>query len=261
MGVPYTFGGQVGNVNASQLDADFAYLTAGTVGGGGGGAVSGTQGGGTGSSTGLGLIFVQAIAGGVGGTANAITLTTSVVPTSLQWGMHFIFVPLYANTGNATININGTGAFPIQNGDLLLTGGEINPLRAAVRLYYSINGSAYGMENINDGNTWLLPQNSLSSAWTTVQSDRGKHLYHPAADTTPRIWTIDSNANVPYDIGTTITFVNEVGAGAITLEINSDTLVLYPGGSTGNRTLAAGGICTALKVGTTRWIVSGTNLS
>jgi hypothetical protein len=260
MGVPYTFGGQVGNVNASELDADFNYLTAGTSGGGGGGAVYGPGGGGTGSSTGLGLIFVAVNPGGVGGSANAITLTTSVVPTSIQFGMHFIFVPLYVNTGNTTLNINGTGAFPLYVDSNLLTGGELSPL-GGVRVYYSINGSAYGMERINDGNTWYLPQNSQSAAYGLVISDQGKMIYHPSADTNARTFTIPANASVAYQIGTCITFINDVSAGALTIAITSDTLNWSPSGGTGSRVLTAPGVATAVKTTATSWMISGSGLS
>jgi hypothetical protein len=107
-----------------------------------------------------------------------------------------------------------------------------------------------------------IPQNSKSADYTTVAADAGKHIYHPAADTTARTWTIDSNANVAYEIGTAITFDNDYGAGALTIAITSDTLVLVgSAGSTGSRTLASGGQATAIKVGTTRWRISGTGLS
>ena len=107
----------------------------------------------------------------------------------------------------------------------------------------------------------LIPQVSLSAAYTTILSDGGKHLYHPSADATPRIWTIDSNASVAYPIGTAITFINDTSAGTLTIAINTDTLVLAGTGSTGSRTLTANGIATAIKVTATRWIISGTNLS
>ena len=104
-------------------------------------------------------------------------------------------------------------------------------------------------------------QNSKSAAYTTVLSDDGKHIFHPSADTTARTWTIDSNANVPYNIGAAITFVNQNGAGVITIAIASDTLRLAGAGTTGSRTLAANGIATALKVAATEWIISGTGLT
>jgi hypothetical protein len=106
-----------------------------------------------------------------------------------------------------------------------------------------------------------IPQNSQSSAYTTVLVDAQKHIFHPSADTTARTWTIDSNANVAYPLGTAITFVNQNAGGAITIAIASDTMRLAGAGTTGSRTLAPNGIATALKVAATEWIISGTGLT
>ena len=106
-----------------------------------------------------------------------------------------------------------------------------------------------------------IPQNSQSAAYTTVLADAGKHLLHPSADTTARTFTIDSNANVPYPIGTAITFVNQDSAGVMTIAITSDTMRLAGAGTTGSRTLAANGIATAIKLTSTEWIISGTGLT
>lgn len=106
-----------------------------------------------------------------------------------------------------------------------------------------------------------IPQNSQSADYTTVLTDSGKHIYHPSADTNARTWTIDSNANVAYPIGTAITFINDTSAGVITIAITSDTLVFAGDGSTGSRTLAASGMATAVKITSTRWIISGTGLT
>lgn len=106
-----------------------------------------------------------------------------------------------------------------------------------------------------------IPQNSQSAAYTTVAADAGKHILHPAADTTARTWTIDSNANVAYPVGTAITFVNENAGGVITIAITADTMRLAGAGTTGNRSLAANGIATALKIASTSWIISGTGLT
>lgn len=106
-----------------------------------------------------------------------------------------------------------------------------------------------------------IPQNSLSAAYTTVAADSGKHLFHPSADTTARTFTIDSNANVAYPIGTAITIINQNGAGVITIAITADTLRLAGTGTTGSRTLAANGIATAIKVTSAEWLISGTGLS
>ena len=85
-------------------------------------------------------------------------------------------------------------------------------------------------------------------------------MYHPASDGNARTFTIDSNANVPYTIGTTITFVN-LSANNLTIAITSDTMYLAGTGATGSRTLAQYGIATALKTGTTEWVINGTNLT
>ena len=132
-------------------------------------------------------------------------------------------------------------------------------LKATLKTYFDalyLGGSA--AQNIGYLN---IPQNSKSAAYTTVLSDAGKHIFHPSADTTARTWTIDSNANVAYPVGTAITFVNQNGAGVITIAITSDTMRLAGAGTTGNRTLAANGIATAVKIASTEWIISGTGLT
>lgn len=106
-----------------------------------------------------------------------------------------------------------------------------------------------------------LRQNSKSAAYTLVLTDGGKHIYHPPADTTARIWTIPAHASVAYPIGTTLTFINGNGAGVITIAITSDTLRLAGSASTGSRTLAANGMATAVKVENTVWYISGSGLT
>lgn len=104
-----------------------------------------------------------------------------------------------------------------------------------------------------------IPQNSKSAAYTTVLADAQKHILHPTADDNARTFLIDSNANVAYPIGTAITFVNQINT--VTIDITSDTLTLAGAGTTGSRTLAANGMATALKIGTTAWIINGSGLT
>lgn len=106
-----------------------------------------------------------------------------------------------------------------------------------------------------------IPQNSQSVAYTLVLADAGKHIFHPSADTTARTWTIPANASVAFAIGTAITFVNQNGAGVITIAITTDIMRLAGAGTTGSRTLAANGVATALKITATEWIISGSNLT
>lgn len=104
-----------------------------------------------------------------------------------------------------------------------------------------------------------IPQNSQSADYTLVIADRGGHIYHPTSDDNPRTWTIPANASVAFPVGTAGTFINDQNI--VTIAITDDTLVWAEDGSTGSRTLAENGMATAVKVTSTRWIISGTGLS
>lgn len=106
-----------------------------------------------------------------------------------------------------------------------------------------------------------IPQNSQSAAYTLVLADSGKHILHPSADTTARTFTIPANSSVAFPIGTAITFVNQNGAGVVTIAITTDTMRLAGAGTTGSRTLAANGVATCIKVTSTEWIISGVGLT
>jgi hypothetical protein len=118
---------------------------------------------------------------------------------------------------------------------------------------------ALAVSDIPNAGTLNLVQNIKASDYTCVLSDSGKHIFHPASDATSRTWMIPSNASVPYDIGTALTFVNR--GGQVSINIASDTLYLAGTGATGIRALASFGACTALKINATEWIISGTGLS
>lgn len=126
----------------------------------------------------------------------------------------------------------------------------------------TINGTTYTTATATSVGYIGMPQNSQSAAYTTVLADQGKHILHPTADNNARTFTIDSNANVAYPVGTVITVVNQINT--VTIAITSDTLTWFAGSgtaSTGSRSLAAGGVATLLKVGTTSWIISGPGVS
>ena len=63
-----------------------------------------------------------------------------------------------------------------------------------------------------------------------------------------------------FPLGTAVTFINETSQ-AVTVAINSDTLTLAGSTTTGSRTLAQNGVATAVKVSSTKWIISGTGLT
>lgn len=184
------------------------------------------------------------------------TLTAArnvVVPTSTK--LYFI---RNSTTGGFAITAKtsaGTGVSIPNGGSAVVACDGTNVVSPVTALPSgtTVNGFSAGYLDI--------PQNSQSANYTLVLADAGKHIYHPSADTTARAWTIPANASVAFPIGTTITFINGLSAGAITLSITSDTLILAGSGSTGSRSLTAPAVATAVKVATTVWMISGTGIS
>jgi len=170
------------------------------------------------------------------------TPSSATTATNLAGGSAGV-VPVQTGSGSTSFTSVGT------SGQVLTSAGTSTPT-------WSSAGDA--STNIGYLN---IPQNSQSAAYTLVLADSGKSIYHPSADTTARTWTIPANASVAYPIGTAITFINDTSAGAITISITSDTLVLAGTGSTGSRTLAASGMATAIKMTSTRWMISGSGLT
>lgn len=105
-----------------------------------------------------------------------------------------------------------------------------------------------------------IPQNAQTGSYTLVLADAGKHIYHAAAAAVAT-YTIPANSSVAYPIGTAISFIN-MSTNAVTIAITTDTLTLSNvAGSTGSRTLATYGTATAVKITSTSWIISGSNLT
>jgi hypothetical protein len=105
-----------------------------------------------------------------------------------------------------------------------------------------------------------VPINSQSAAYTTVLADAGKVIFHPSTDANARTFTIDSNANVAYVLGTVLTFINMTSQ-VVTIAITSDTMYLAGTGTTGSRSLAQYGMATAIKMTSTTWIISGNGVT
>lgn len=107
----------------------------------------------------------------------------------------------------------------------------------------------------------LVPLRSFSADTSVALTDVGCGLLHPSADTTARTVTFPANASVAIAIGACVTIVNQNAGGVVTIATTSDTMRLAGAGTTGNRSLAANGIATALKITATEWIISGTGLT
>ena len=105
-----------------------------------------------------------------------------------------------------------------------------------------------------------IPINSKSAAYTTVLEDSGKIIFHPSTDANARTFTINSNANVAYSLGTAITFIN-MTSNVVTINIATDTMYLSSAGTTGSRSLAQYGSATAVKITSNTWLISGSGLT
>ena len=171
--------------------------------------------------------------------------------------------PASSTNNHVAVFNGGTGKLLANGGKTLPAGGIIGTTDAQTLTNKTVDISAntVTVDGMNDVGFRNIPQNSQSAAYTCVLSDAGKHIYHPSADTTARTFTIPANASVAYPLGTAITFINDTSAGAVTIAITTDTLVFAGAGTTGSRTLAANGMATAIKIGTTRWMISGTGLT
>ena len=171
--------------------------------------------------------------------------------------------PASSTNNHVAVFNGGTGKLLANGGKTLPAGGIIGTTDAQTLTNKTVDLSAntVTVDGTNAVGFRNIPQNSQSAAYTCVLSDAGKHIYHPSADTTARTFTIPANASVAYPLGTAITFINDTSAGVVTIAITTDTLVFAGAGTTGSRTLAANGMATAIKIGTTRWMISGTGLT
>jgi hypothetical protein len=173
-------------------------------------------------------------------------------------------------TDNAILRADGTGGATLQNSAVtiddsgnvagvagLTTTGSIQLGHASDTTLSRSAAGVLAVESVNL--TPNIPITSKSAAYTTTLADANTTILHPSSDNNARTFTIDSNANVAYPLGTTLTFANKINT--VTISITSDTLTFAGPGTTGSRTLAANGLVTAIKIATTEWMISGAGVT
>jgi hypothetical protein len=106
-----------------------------------------------------------------------------------------------------------------------------------------------------------LPQNTVAINYTFNASDAGNLIYHNSA--TAHTFSMNTNANVPFAVGTCITVANETGGGNVILANLTSVVKFVLAGSalSGNRNLVANGLATLLQVQTDTWFIMGYGLS
>jgi hypothetical protein len=222
---------------------------------------------GTGTVNGISLSGTVTSSGNItlGGTLANVDLTSQVTGTlpvanggtgitSLGTNVAtFLGTPSSANLAAAVTDETGSGSLVFATSPTFVTPVLGTPTSGTLSGCTVDGTNAVGFRNI--------PQNSQSAAYTLVLTDAGKHILHPSADTTARIFTIPANSSVAYPIGTALTFINQNGAGVVTIAIATDTMRLSPAGTVGSRTLAANGSATCIKITSTEWIISGSGLT
>lgn len=198
-------------------------------------------------------------------TDTMVTLAATQTLTNKTMTSPRVGTAILDTSGNELLDVTATGSAVNQLGLVnAATGNAVQVTTAGGDTNISLNVVPKGTGEFQYAGAEVQRhrvQNSQSAAYTTVLADRYRDIVHPSADTTARVFTIDSNANVPYPIGTRLVFRNQNAAGTLTIAITSDTLRLAGAGTTGSRTLAADGVAVAVKEGTTSWYIDGVGLT
>lgn len=108
------------------------------------------------------------------GTSNAYVATLSPVPASLFAGMTLTLAMSGANTGPATLNVNGTGVKPILGGNYQpLQGGEFSSTARYASLVYSPSRDSWVIISTAAGPVQVAPGTASGHAATIAQVQSG----------------------------------------------------------------------------------------
>ena len=95
-------------------------------------------------------------------------------------------------------------------------------------------------------------------SYTFAPDDNGKQFVHDS--TAAHEFKFD--CNVVYPLGFTVTITNDASAGVVTISFSGGlTGILAGAGTTGNRSLAANGICTVTQYKDRKFMSNGTGLT
>ena len=156
-----------------------------------------------------------------------------------------------SNRAYHVINRNATYQVQVRAG--AGTGVTLAPNQSATVAY---NGTDYVL--VGPVKTLSSAVNTKTNNYTATLEDANKILVLTSGAS--KEFTIPANSAVPYANGTEIGFVN-LSADDLTIDITTDTLYLAGPGTTAAKTLTQYGVATAVKIASTTWIISGTNLT
>jgi hypothetical protein len=189
------------------------------------------------------------------GSANAYVVTLSPVPTSYAAGMVVRFKANFANTGAATVNVNGLGAISIKklDGATALVSGDIASGQLVVLVHDGTNfqmASPSGIAPVSLVPAWV---DEGTKSWAASSTDQTLTLVNSGKDVYMVVFELDGatsgfNVQINSETGTNYSFIQLGNAGSIltqnttswqVFDANAGTLhrvigVLYISGVAGN---------------------------
>jgi hypothetical protein len=145
---------------------------------------------------------------------------------------------------------NGTTTFGVRVARAKTAENALNSTTGAAGLADTSIATTAFVDRLRD-----VPSVPKSATYTLALTDRGNSV-----DTTAGV-TVPPNSTVAFGVGSTVTITNTSGS-AVTITQGAGVTLRQAGtANTGNRTLAAYGVCTVRKTATDTWFIAGAGLS